>query len=38
MGNKANSYHDNLEAAKQLAKNDPKMVANVVKAWVGTNE
>jgi len=38
MGNRPRTYQDNLEAAKQLAKNDPKMVANVVKAWVGTNE
>jgi flagellar M-ring protein FliF len=38
MGKKPRSYADNLEAAKQLAKNDPKMVANVVKSWVGTNE
>ncbi len=35
MGNKPRTYQDNLEAAKELAKNDPKMVANVVKAWVG---
>ena len=28
----------NLNAAKQLAKDDPKLVANVVKAWVGGNE
>jgi flagellar M-ring protein FliF len=38
MGSKPRTYQDNLDAAKQLAKNDPKMVANVVKAWVGTNE
>ncbi len=38
MGSKPRNYQDNLEAAKTLAKNDPKMVANVVKAWVGTNE
>jgi flagellar M-ring protein FliF len=38
MGAKPRSYQDNLEAAKTLARNDPKMVANVVKAWVGTNE
>jgi flagellar M-ring protein FliF len=38
MGTKPRTYQDNLDAAKQLAKNDPKMVANVVKAWVGTNE
>ena len=38
MGSRPRSYQDNLEAAKTLARNDPKMVANVVKAWVGTNE
>lgn len=38
MGAKPRTYQDNLEAAKTLARNDPKMVANVVKAWVGTNE
>lgn len=32
------SYRDNLENAKQLAKEDPRIVANVVKAWVGANE
>jgi flagellar M-ring protein FliF len=35
MGVRPRSYQDNLEAAKILARNDPKMVANVVKAWVG---
>jgi len=38
MGATARTYQDNLEAAKQLARQDPKMVANVVKAWVGGNE
>ena len=38
MGSKARTYQDNLDAAKELARKDPKMVANVVKAWVGTNE
>ncbi|NEX62698.1 flagellar basal-body MS-ring/collar protein FliF [Noviherbaspirillum galbum] len=38
MGPKVMSYQDNLEAAKELARRDPKIVANVVKAWVGTNE
>jgi flagellar M-ring protein FliF len=38
MGPKVMSYQDNLNAAKELARKDPKMVANVVKAWVGTNE
>ncbi|MES2319311.1 MAG: flagellar basal-body MS-ring/collar protein FliF [Pseudomonadota bacterium] len=31
-------YRDNLNMAKKLAKEDPRVVANVVKAWVGTNE
>jgi len=31
-------YQQNLEAAKQLARQDPKVVANVVKGWVGGNE
>jgi len=35
MGSKPRTYQDNLDAAKTLARNDPKMVANVVKAWVG---
>ncbi len=29
-----NSYDDNLQLAKQLAKDDPKIVATVVKQWV----
>jgi flagellar M-ring protein FliF len=35
MGNAAATYQDNLEAAKVLARHDPKVVANIVKAWVG---
>ncbi len=31
-------YQENLNAAKQMAKQDPKVVANVVKNWVGGNE
>lgn len=31
-------YRDNLQMAKTLAKEDPRVVANVVKAWVGANE
>jgi flagellar M-ring protein FliF len=39
MGNVAATYQDNLEAAKVLARHDPKVVANIIKAWVGgTNE
>jgi flagellar M-ring protein FliF len=33
---RARTYQENLDAAKQLARQDPKMVANVVKSWVGT--
>ena len=29
-----NSYDQNLQVAKQLAKDDPKIVATVVKEWV----
>lgn len=38
MGIKIRTYQDNLEAAKDLARTDPKMVANIIKSWVGTNE
>ncbi|SHG44780.1 flagellar basal-body MS-ring/collar protein FliF [Massilia sp. CF038] len=31
-------YRENLQMAKALAKDDPRVVANVVKAWVGANE
>ncbi|MDL2358033.1 MAG: flagellar basal-body MS-ring/collar protein FliF [Pseudomonadota bacterium] len=31
-------YRENLTMAKKLASEDPRVVANVVKAWVGTNE
>lgn len=34
----ANSYLANLTAAKQIAKSDPKVVASVVKNWVGGND
>ncbi|MBS1186271.1 MAG: fliF [Burkholderiaceae bacterium] len=30
----ARKYEDNLGAAKQLAKQDPKVVANIIKNWV----
>ncbi len=32
------SYESNLGTAKQLAQQDPKIVASVVKEWVGGNE
>jgi flagellar M-ring protein FliF len=35
---KQRSYQENLEAAKALAKQDPRMVANIVKNWVDGNE
>ena len=34
----SNSYEDNLQLAKQLAKDDPKIVATVVKEWVNKDE
>lgn len=30
----ASTYESNMEMARQLAANDPKIVANVIKAWV----
>ena len=32
------SYESNLQAAKQLAQQDPKIVASVVQGWVSNNE
>jgi flagellar M-ring protein FliF len=32
------SYQDNLTRAQQLANQDPRVVANIVKTWVGSNE
>ncbi len=32
------NYQNNLDLAKQLARDDPKVVANVVKTWVNANE
>ena len=34
----AQGYRENLQMAKTLARDDPRVVANVVKAWVGANE
>ena len=31
-------YRNDLDAVRKIAKEDPKMVANVVKTWVGANE
>lgn len=32
------SYEDALRAAKDLARREPRIVANVVKEWIGGNE
>jgi flagellar M-ring protein FliF len=32
------SYQDNLTRAQKLASEDPRVVANIVKTWVGNNE
>lgn len=37
MGIHPHSYQQNLEAAKELSRTDPKVVANIVKAWVGND-
>lgn len=37
MGVEFPTYRQNLEAAKELARKDPKVVANIVKAWVGND-
>jgi len=37
MGQAEPVYRNNLEAAKALAKQDPKMVATIIKGWVGGN-
>lgn len=36
--NQGDGYRENMNMAKKLANEDPRVVANVVKAWVGTNE
>jgi flagellar M-ring protein FliF len=33
---KVQVYKSNLEMAKDMAKNDPRIVANVIKEWLGT--
>ncbi len=37
-GLRVSSYQDNLQTAKQMALQEPKVVANVVKNWVNGNE
>ncbi len=36
MAGRGAGYEDNLQAARQLARQDPKVVASVVKEWVGS--
>jgi len=35
---RAQGYRANLQMAQDLAREDPRIVANVIKAWLGTNE
>ena len=35
---RAQGYRANLKMAQELAKQDPRIVANVLKAWLGSNE
>ena len=37
MGTQPPTYKQNLEAARELAREDPKIVANIVKSWVGND-
>jgi flagellar M-ring protein FliF len=32
------SYQDNLSRAQKMASEDPRVVANIVKTWVGSHE
>lgn len=34
----ARSYRENLSMARKLAQDDPRVVANVIKAWIGNND
>jgi flagellar M-ring protein FliF len=36
--NTARTYRDNLALAKKLAAEDPRVVANVIKEWIGNND
>lgn len=35
---RAQGYRANLQMAQELAREDPRIVANVIKAWLGSNE
>jgi flagellar M-ring protein FliF len=32
------NYQENLSRAQKMANEDPRVVANIVKTWVGSNE
>ncbi|MEG2962271.1 MAG: flagellar M-ring protein FliF C-terminal domain-containing protein, partial [Janthinobacterium sp.] len=34
----ARGYRENLAMARKLAQEDPRVVANVIKAWIGNND
>jgi flagellar M-ring protein FliF len=34
----AQAYESKIEQARQVAKDDPKLVANVIKDWIGSND
>lgn len=38
LPNSSNSYQENLSRAQKLATEDPRVVANIVKTWVSSNE
>ena len=38
LGHHGPTYETKLQQARDLAKQDPKLVANVIKEWVGGNE
>ena len=38
MSSGQRNYQDNLTRAQKLASEDPRVVANIVKTWVGSNE
>ena len=38
LGSSQRNYQDNLTRAQKLATEDPRVVANIVKTWVGNNE
>jgi flagellar M-ring protein FliF len=38
VGEQAASHSQRIAAARQIAKSDPRVVANVVKTWVSSNE